>query len=53
MIIVIWSYGIWNRYFNPTYWCGVKMTSDINPTCIGMETSCPWEYVLFGDVRLA
>ena len=39
MTLVFSSYRNRNRYFNPIYWCGIKITTDINPTCAGTEIS--------------
>ena len=39
MTLVCRPSWIRNRYFNPIYWCGMKITTEINPTCVGMEIS--------------
>ena len=39
MTLVFRPSCIKNRYFNPIYWCGIKKTTEINPTCVGMEIS--------------
>ena len=34
------SVGIWDGIFNPIFGCGVEVTPDINPICVGLERSC-------------
>ena len=40
LTIICKSIGIWDgivNYVNPNYWCGVKITLDVNPVYVGLE----------------
>ena len=41
MTLVCESLDISDGIVNPIYWCGVKITQDINPIYAGLERSCP------------
>ena len=41
MTLVCKSVGIRDGIVNPIYWCGVKITPDINPKYDGLERVCP------------
>ena len=40
MTSVCKSVGFWDCIINPIYGCGVKITQDVNPIYVGLESSC-------------
>ena len=54
MTLVCKSVSIWDDIVNPVYGWGVKITPDINPIYVGLESSCPMDSknVLFVYVGL-